>query len=382
MTSLFAKLRSSLNIVVVSLLVTACGSKTATFNLEPTAATDVSAVKTVFAATSRAAVDDPTLMFSEERSTALSFVELEVGIPMRHRIGTVETVPAGQDPAKHFTLVGRRPVADAPALRREIDNRLQQQPPGRRELFVFVHGYNNSFASGVFRQAQMLHDFGGEAVALHYSWPSAGRPDGYVYDRDSAIFAQAGLLQVLRLAVSTKATQVTVFAHSMGSLVTMQALQLLAISGDAGTLSALDTVILAAPDVDIDVFDRIMMDLGRNRPQQFVVLVSDNDDALAISSALRGGHPRVGQGENAAFLQERGVVVLDVSKVDGGGHDTFAGSPTLIEMVKSGALEETLNSAQDTRETAVVVTDASDAASVLIRLPGQIISTVASAGSD
>ncbi len=367
--------------ILLSVLVSGCVSDPAVFNTKHVDASEVAAVKTVFAATSRKASGDPAQMFSEERSKALSYVELEVGIPKGHRPGRVESATTEPDPAKHFTLVNRRSIAGEAALRRDLNRELGRLPAGERELFVFVHGFNNSFPSGVFRQTQMLTDFGAQVVALNYSWPSASRPEGYVYDRDSAIFAQDGLVDVLRLAVSTRAEHVTVFAHSMGSLVTVQALRSLVTAGDRRTLTGIDTVVLAAPDVDIDVFDAVITDIGPNRPREFAVLVSDNDRALNLSSTLRGGHPRVGQSETAAFLQERGIIVLDVSDLDGGGHETFAGSQALIEMVRSDALRQTFDSAAQNQQTATVVNDAGDAASLLILLPTRMLSSVGGDGS-
>ncbi|WP_419912483.1 alpha/beta hydrolase [Hoeflea sp.] len=367
--------------ILLPILAAGCVNDPAVFNKKPVSVSQVAAVKTVFAATSRKASDDPALMFSAERSKALSYVQLDVGIPEAHKPGKVESSTKEPDPSKHFTLVNRRRIDNQAALRSNINQQLGTLPDGERELFVFVHGFNNSFPSGIFRQTQMLADFGANVVALNYSWPSASRPEGYVYDRDSAIFAQDGLVEVLRLAVSTDADHVTVFAHSMGSLVTVQALRSLVISDGRETLNAIDTVVLAAPDVDIDVFDSVITDIGRDRPQEFAVLVSDNDRALQLSSKLRGGHPRVGQSETAEFLQERGIVVLDVSKLDGGGHSTFAGSQALIDMVRSDALRQTLNSAEQNDQTATVVNNAGDAASLLILLPTRMLSSIAGDGS-
>ncbi len=371
------KPRLLVSIFAVSVVLASCQSEPAAFNVQPVSPSDVMAVRTVFTATSRAPSDDPSQMFDGQRSMQLSFVELDIGIPEQHRPGRVERAASGHDPARHFTLVGRRSIPDAAVFKRDINRSLRQLPAGNRDLFIFVHGYNNSFASGVFRQSQMLHDFGSEAVALHYSWPSIAKPQGYVYDRDSAIFAEDGLVEVLRMAAASDAGNVTLFAHSMGSQVTMQALRLLAVSGDRRTLAGLDTVVLAAPDVDIDVFDRALADLGPNRPREIAVLASQNDNALRFSSTLRGGHPRVGQGQNAEFLRDRGIVVFDVSDLDGGGHATFAGSPTLIEIVRSDALRQTVESAREEQAEAVVINSAGDAASLLIFLPGRALSAVA-----
>ncbi|MEM6461006.1 MAG: alpha/beta hydrolase [Pseudomonadota bacterium] len=368
-------------VLIVAAISAGCVSDPVVFNTKDVNVSEVAAVREVFAVTSRTPTSDPAHMFDEGRSKELHYVGLEVGIPEEHRPGRVEAARNEPNPAKHFTLVNRRTIANEDALREEINRSIDRPGNSKREILIFVHGYNNSFASSIFRQTQMLTDFGVDAVALNYSWPSASRAEGYIYDRDSAIFAQDGLVDVLRLAISTDAEHITVFAHSMGSLVTVQALRSLVIAEDHDTLGKIDTVVLAAPDVDIDVFDSLITDIGPHRPREFTILVSNRDRALGVSSSLRGGHPRVGQSENAELLQDRGIVVLDVSKLDGGGHATFAGSQALIEIVRSEALEQTFESVSENQDTATVVNGAGDAASLLIFIPARMLSSVTGDGS-
>lgn len=355
-------------------LLSACGSVPDSFNQSDIATHEVASVTEVFVATTRKRSDDAKRMFSDSRSSVLNFAELQVGIPETHRPGRVESSRRSPDPKRHFTLTGRQNIESSTQFRGRLNDALKQLPTDKRELLIFVHGFNNNFASGVFRHAQMTHDFGVPAVALHYSWPSAGRTDGYVYDRDSAIFAREGLANALKLAASTNATNITLLAHSMGSLLTLEALNMLALSRDAKTLRSIDTVILAAPDVDIDVFDAKFAALHKFETNEFVILVSGNDGALGLSSTLRGGHPRVGQGRNNEALQQKGIVVVDVSQIDGGGHSTFAASPKLIQLIESGALEETIISSQTDTATSVIVDGAGDAGSLLVLLPKKVFS--------
>ena len=95
-------------------------------------------------------------------------------------------------------------IPDERAFVAAVDARAAGAPPGERRIMVFVHGFNTNFAEGVYRQAQMMHDFGTPAIGVHYSWPSAADARLYLYDRDSAFFARDGLERLLRLLADTR----------------------------------------------------------------------------------------------------------------------------------------------------------------------------------
>lgn len=122
----------------------------------------------------------------------------------------------------------------------------------------------------------------------------------------------------------------------------MEAVKRLTLEGDTKTLSRIDGVALAQPDIDVDVFRSQMTDIDLDH--QFVaVLASGRDRALKLSSVLTGGHPRVGTGNSIEELRRLGVLVIDVSDVGGRDflkHDTYASSPALLKMIRSGKLTE------------------------------------------
>ena len=122
----------------------------------------------------------------------------------------------------------------------------------------------------------------------------------------------------------------------------MEAVKRLTLEGDHKTLDRIDGVVLAQPDIDVDVFRSQMEDINLNK--QFVaVMTSRRDRALKISTVLTGGHPRVGAGDQIEELRRLGAIVIDVSQVgsrDFLNHDTYASSPALLSMISSGALTE------------------------------------------
>src|SRR5690606_37574274 len=133
---------------------------------------------------------------------------------------------------------------------------------GGRAL-VFVHGYRTPFDSSVYRAAQIVHDSGYKGTAVLFSWASTGRTVDYIYDNNSATVARDGLERTLRLLHAAGATRIDIVAHSMGNWLTMEALRQLAISEDHKLARSLGDVVLASPDIDVDVFKSQLRRIGR-----------------------------------------------------------------------------------------------------------------------
>jgi esterase/lipase superfamily enzyme len=88
----------------------------------------------------------------------------------------------------------------------------------------------------------------------------------------------------------------------------------------------LGLVVLAAPDIDIDVFKSQMRSFGKpNKP--FYIIVSKDDKALRASNFIAGGQTRLGAVKNTAELAQLGAVVVDMTDVkgnDSANHGKFA----------------------------------------------------------
>jgi esterase/lipase superfamily enzyme len=121
----------------------------------------------------------------------------------------------------------------------------------------------------------------------------------------------------------------------MGTWVTMETLRQLAITGDRDLSGKLGDVVLASPDIDVDVFKSQMRRYGKpDKP--FILLLSDDDRALRLSGLIAGSRPRVGDYRDAADLASYGVTVVDLSKMKGGdsfNHTKFADNPMMVQMI-------------------------------------------------
>jgi esterase/lipase superfamily enzyme len=265
----------------------------------------------------------------------MSFAEFEVSVPPDRVAGTVTFPPRNRapDPKRHFLTVSKTPVADEAAFLREVNAELARTPAASRDVFVFVHGFNTTFAEGLYRHAQMSHDFQAPGVSVHFSWPSAGRTTAYGTDRETVLIARDQLQALLRLLARSNANRIVVFGHSMGAMVVMEGMRQTAIAGDRAVLNKIDGVVLLAPDLDIDVFRAQMGPVAAKRIDVFV-FTSSGDGALRVSARLRGSTERLGGIASGATIADLPVTVIDLTSFQGEedvlGHFKFATSPALI----------------------------------------------------
>lgn len=373
-----------LGITLIMLLVLmGCGGPRAVLGLGATSLQgEPAAIVPIYVATTRARSDNLSLPYSAERSKALNFAKFDIGIPKNHVPGNVEKTGRVPDPSRHFTARTYQPITQRQEFVRQLNAALAQHAPADREIFIFVHGYNNNVADSIFRNAQIVHDYNIKAVSLHYAWPSGGAVPLYVFDRDSALVGRRGLAETIEIAAQTNATKIVIVGHSMGAYVVTEALRDLAISGRRITLDRLGGVVLAAPDIDVDVFQSQMDDIGVI-PRPFTIVVSRRDRALGVSRFIAGGHPRVGSGSDIAMLQAKDISVIDVSDVDGGRHNVFASSKTLMDVVSNDALmRSVLRDDQPPAGQTMLADGASaieGAASLIVFLPARILGGMAQA---
>ncbi|AQX28067.1 MULTISPECIES: alpha/beta hydrolase [unclassified Bartonella] len=317
------------------------------------------AIIPVYVATSRMMQDNYSQPYGAKRSNKVYYNRVDVGIPQKHVKGVVETNAYKPSHDKYFAAVALQKYDNKEQFKQQLNIALAKKPKGKKEIFLFIHGYNNNFADGTFRTAQFAYDYSLNVVNVHYSWPSAGAIPLYIYDRDSANFARDGLIELLMIISETKADQVSIIAHSMGNLVTMEAFRTLALQGKYKLIHRITSFLMAAPDIDLDVFERQLNDI-KQLPQPTAILVSRKDKALAVSRKLTGGHPRVGDGSNIEILRKNGIAILDLSNVDGGTHNVFASSPTLMALSREGSLASTIMQETELSPSQAILSDGSN----------------------
>lgn len=322
--------------VVLALLTAGCAGPQSHRLLETLAADAGGVIAThgIYVATTRAKAQDTAEIYSGERGDMLGFARIDVSVPSVHKPGELER-PSGRarrDAARHFAAARAALYPGGDTFRASLRESLAQTD-GR--ALVFVHGYRTPFDGSVYRMTQIVHDSGYAGTAVLFSWASTGRTTDYIYDNNSATIARDGLEKTLRLLRAAGARRIDIVAHSMGNWVLMEALRQLAIAGDRDIGGSLGDVVMAAPDIDVDVFKSQLQRIGKpDKP--FFVLLSRDDRALLVSSLIAGNRPRVGDYDKDDDLAEMGVVVVDISGVassDRFNHDKFAGNPLVVQML-------------------------------------------------
>jgi esterase/lipase superfamily enzyme len=265
---------------------------------------------------------------------------LDISIPPGEAPGTISRPTVlPESPRRHMTIMARVPL-DAPGFRTEVENRVAAVGPIAGDVLVFVHGFNAGGQDSQFRLARLVADSGFRGPAVLFSWPTQNRLFAYGADREAAAAARDSLEDLIRdLTKRPGVARVHVLAHSMGAWLAMEALRQNAIGGSPTFEGKLGEVMLAAPDVDLDVFRAQMTRLGRG--VRVSIFVAADDRALQISSRLAGDRPRVGaidpdKPDHQATLRRLGVRVYDLTAADGADtfrHGTFAEAPQVIAVI-------------------------------------------------
>ena len=288
--------------------------------------------------TDRAPIADPqtkALSYGSERSHTMSFGSVDIRIEPDSdgamgelkiggikEIGRFPEVPypavvssAGYRRAPGVVAAHEEAVA---SLQGEIRRRLAKTK--RKEVVVFIHGYNNTFNDAANATGNICRLLGGDFVCVVLTWPAGGSRGaflGYNVDRESGEFAVADVRKAIRAIGQTEGVRgIHVIAHSRGTDVVASAFQQLSAEAYVSRFSITENlkvrnIVLFAPDIDIDVAATKIFDAfsdpdapygARKNPNAAIpgsfhltIYSSSSDQALGLSSSIFGSRLRLGQ---------------------------------------------------------------------------------------
>ncbi|MFD2344856.1 alpha/beta hydrolase [Sinorhizobium terangae] len=259
----------------------------------------------------------------------------------------------------------------AAGLQDEVSRRVSLAK--RKEVVIFVHGYNNSFDDAAKATGNLCDTLSQEFVCVSLSWPAGGSGGafyGYNIDRESGEFAVADVKKAIRIISATEAVKrLHLIAHSRGADVLLSALHQLGMEAYAARSSPserykLNNVVLFAPDIDLDVATTKLFGFVSDPdaphgikatpygllppigPLHLTIYSSPNDKALALSSGLFGSVVRLGRltrasisakeaGSNALWKNSQRSGVADFIEYRGNagfaGHSYFLSDPAVRE---------------------------------------------------
>ena len=327
----FHRVLQCVTIVFLCSLAAACGSRpeSGALTINHTPAPEA-AVQDILIVSTRKRDNRPGTYFNGERVQTADFAQASISIPPTHKDGAIEwpaRLPG--NPQTEFVTRAAGYLAGRSGMQNELDKRLMALPPGKRSVFLFIHGYNTLFAEGLYRFAQISHDAQYGGVPVLFTWASRGQIADYVYDLNSAMTARSALQQTMEDLMASKAERVLIVAHSMGNLLLMETARQMSSAQRARLETKIDQVVLASPDIDIDVFKeqlRAMKDTDAPRNKPFIIITARDDRALQLSKVIAGGKQRVGAYEDQEELAQLGAIVVDLTELkslDSTNHTKF-----------------------------------------------------------
>jgi esterase/lipase superfamily enzyme/HEAT repeat protein len=282
------------------------------------------------------AIDKSGPKYGGEYSDRVEMGVCQVTIPDIHREGELEAptllrLQVAEDLQKHIVLRSvQRMESDEffSGLRKELQSK-------GNHILVFVHGFNVSFENAARRTAQMSSDLKFTGAPICYSWPS--QADWWKYRVDEKnVELSVDQLKGFLLAVAERsdADTINLVAHSMGNRVLTAALKEMDVAtSERGQL--FNQVILAAPDIDADIFKQRIAPAIVTKAKHVTLYASSKDLALVASRKFNSGDPRAGDaGENLVVVP--GIETIDVSNGDSSllGHSYYGDNISVLQDIE------------------------------------------------
>lgn len=280
-------------------------------------------------------------LFTGEYSSEIKYGVCEVSIPPIHTPGELESPSlllkweVVQDPEKHIVLKSTQPLE-----RSDFFSKLHETLDSKgKSLLVFVHGYNVSFDDAARRTAQMAFDLKFPGAPVFYSWPSYNNWYRYPDDKvniERSVDQIKDFLQ--QLAIDSKAESINLIAHSMGNVGLTQAIAKMGVDRPI-----FNQVVLAAPDIDAQVFRNEIAPRITNKARRVTLYTSKNDLAL-VASRFFNASGRLGDSRQGPIAVP-GIDTIDATDVDTSllGHSYYGSNASVLDDIASLLLGKPLS---------------------------------------
>ncbi len=286
-------------------------------------APEITADPTLLVVTTRKAVDGARAKpwFGTERASSAAFARAKLNPPDQGRF-SLSSVGLGYWSLERVELVSRL-------------GELLSPNPARRDVLLYVHGFNQSFETAALDAARLSANLHFRGATMIFTWPSKEKLFDYGYDRESAMWSRDAMERLLTaLIANERIGRIHIVAHSVGTMLSMEALrQVYARNGMAG-IGKIGAVVFASPDIDMDVFASSLQRMPPLAPN-ITVITATNDRALALAGWIAGGMTRVGAAEKER-LEQLGLRVIDASAQGWGiiNHDLFLSNDRIAMVIR------------------------------------------------
>ncbi|RDE49421.1 MAG: alpha/beta hydrolase [Candidatus Accumulibacter meliphilus] len=258
------------------------------------------------------------------------------------------------------------------AFQDEVQRRLAQAP--KKEILLYVHGFNETFATAAYTAAELCHFLGREQVCTFFTWPASSRGNfltSYTTTTESAEYAVEHLKKSIRMLATTPGVEgLQILAHSRGTALTLRAVrelanEALAAGKEPADLTKIDNLVLLSPDIDVDIAGQEITSylsdpdlatvwsegrIPRVLKGRLTIYASPEDRALRVSQLLFRSRHRVGQlrpedipepiQRHFEMTGRIDLISYEGERTDRFGHSYFTTSPEvssdLIELIRYG----------------------------------------------
>lgn len=255
------------------------------------------------------------LEYTAERDSITHYGVCDVYIPKSHKIGSLgspwwKRVFMRADDRLQLVAVRELVVDDYWS---DMGSAFKAIEFRERDAVVYIHGYNVSFADATLRAAQIGADLSIKGGIILFSWPSRGERLAYLSD-EASIEASEGAIEQFLIDVASRscARAVHIIAHSMGNRGVLRAINRIATTANQRSNIRFDQIILAAPDIDVDLFRRLC-EAYKQVSNRTTLYVSEKDRAIRLSDFLHK-YCRVGLIPPVCVVS--GIDTVNVSNVD------------------------------------------------------------------
>ena len=212
-----------------------------------------------------------------------------------------------------------------------ISTLLKTLEPEEQQALVFIHGFNTSFEAAAIRATQISVDLEHAGLTAFFSWASKGKALSYLSDEATVQYSEKHLTEFLTdFSKKSGAKRIHIIAHSMGNRALLEAVNRINRNNPEIEFGQ---IILAAPDVDADVFEELSKAYTKVS-EQTTLYISKKDKAVGMSKWLHS-HSRAGFTPPVCLVEhintievEENVNLLEL------GHGYFAGQTSLLNDMK------------------------------------------------
>jgi len=268
--------------------------------------------------------------FGNQYTNKLTYGICDVSIPYNHKIGNVERptlwrFELREDPNKHITIISSK------KLKQKIFyEQIQKNITNTDSILIFIHGFNVSFLEAARRTAQLKYDLKYSGPTIFFSWASTGGFLNYTKDTRNISLSKNDFKKVvIDTLLNTHAKKIFLMAHSMGSRALLKAFHEIV---DATHLSSrIKNIIVAAPDIDQEVFRKNILPSFKKAQRKLTLYASSKDQALKLSQKING-YTRLGDSGENLFIDEA-VTTIDSTNSDTSiflGHSYFSNENSLL----------------------------------------------------